>query len=50
MTMITEIKEAVDEVQWLLDEMDSYGGELYGVKYEESLKEILEFLRGQVEK
>ena len=46
--MITKIEEAVDEVQWLLDEMDSYGGELYGVQYEKSLKEILEFLKDRV--
>lgn len=48
--MITKIEEAIAEIQWLIDEMEGYGGELYGVKYERSLKDLLEFLNYQFEK
>lgn len=34
------IAEIQVEVDFLIDEMESYGGELYGVQYEESLKNI----------
>lgn len=48
--MITKIEEAIEEIQWLIDEMEGSGGELYGVEYEKSLKNLLEFLNCQFEK
>jgi hypothetical protein len=48
--MITKTEEAIAEIQWLIDEMEGSGGELYGVEYERSLKDLLEFLNYQFEK
>ena len=43
------LKEAKSEVQWLLDQMDSNGGELYGVEYSEALESVLDFLEKEVD-
>ena len=48
--MIKNTEEAIDEVQWLLDEMECSGGELYGDEYNKSLNDILAFLKGELEK